>query len=69
MAEALNEIFTLEELEISEIEECASVPNFYTLAIVFGREEETFALVKVKASVVLVFATMEILCALIIEEL
>ena len=52
MTEAFNESFTLEELEITKIEERAS-----------EREEETIAGVEVKASIVRVFVTMEILCA------
>ena len=50
MAEALDQSFSLEKLEINEIEECASVPNFENLNHLFTsqqlhseKEAETFA--------------------------
>ena len=66
MAEALDRIFSLEELEINEIEERASVPNFENLTTCSCRSNcilergRNFCRAEVKANTVQVSATMEI---------
>ena len=69
MAEGLDRSFSLEELEINEIEERALVPNFENLTTCSYRMQqlhsgkkhaETFARAEVKANTVQVSATMKI---------
>ena len=68
IAEGLDRSFSLEELEINEIEERASEPNFDKFNYLFVSQQlhsgkkhaETFARAEVKANTVQVSATMEI---------
>ena len=61
--------FTLEELEIIKTEEHASIPTFDPLTTTschsncIREKGRNFCPCEIKASIVLVFVTMEILCA------